>query len=67
VNGDASEPFILLPAPLPINSISYVASGPVTFYVEAGDFPTLSLGGQSVSPLTNTAQVSIVGYLVAAS
>jgi hypothetical protein len=67
VNGDPSQPFILLPAPLPISSISYVASGPVTFYVEAGAAPTLSLGGQFVSPLTNTAQASIVGYLVAAS
>lgn len=67
VNGDTSQPFILLPAPVPISPVSYLASGPVTFYVEAGDIPTLTLGGNAVSPLTNSAQASIVGYLVAAS
>ena len=66
VNGDVAEPFILLPAPVSIAD-GYLASGPVTFYVEAGSVPTLSMIGQFVSPLSITAVASIVGHLVPAT
>jgi hypothetical protein len=65
--GGFDEESILLPAPVRIGFDSYVASGPVTFYVDAGDDPTLSLGGQFVLPTSNTAHASIVGYFVPAS
>ena len=58
---------ILLPAPVNIGFDSYLASGPVTFYVEAGQSPTLELGGQFVQPVSNTAEVAVTGYLVPAA
>ena len=69
INGNISinDPEILLPAPAPIGPDNYIASGPVTYYVDAGDQPTLSLGGQFVIPSSNTAFASVVGYLVDAS
>ena len=66
VNGQTS-PSILLPAPQRIGFDSYVAAGPVTFYVGAGGVPTLELGGQFVQPVSNTAEVSLVGHLVPAA
>ena len=69
INGNVgiNDPQILLPAPAPISPDNYIASGPVTYYVDAGDQPTLSLGGQFVIPTSNTAFASVVGYLVDAS
>ncbi|HET9442614.1 MAG TPA: hypothetical protein VFO65_04780 [Acidimicrobiales bacterium] len=66
VNG-ATSPSILLPAPVRIGFDSYVAAGPVSFYVGPGQTPTLELGGQFVLPVSNTAEVSLVGYLVPAA
>lgn len=66
VDGQTS-PSVILPAPQRIGFDSYIASGPVTFYVPGGGVPTLELGGQFVLPVSNTAEVAIVGYLVAAS
>lgn len=57
---------ISLPAPVRIGFDTYVASAPVTFYVNAGQAPTLSLGGQFTSG-SLTATASVVGYLVSAS
>jgi len=68
VNGNGiDEPQIALPAPVRIGFDTYVASAPVTFYAEAGQTPTLELGGQFVQPASLTADASIVGYLVPAS
>ncbi len=41
----------------------YFGGGPVTFYVEAGHTPSIAVSGGSVRR-SNTAQVSIAGYLV---
>lgn len=62
-SGDA----ILLSAPVNIGFDTWLAAGPVTFYVEAGQTPTLELGGQFVQPASLTAEVAISGYLVPAS
>ena len=67
VNGNGTEdPQILLPAGVATSPTSFVAAGPVTFYAEAGDVPTLSLQGQFTQPVSNTAQAGIVGYFVPA-
>lgn len=67
VNGNGiNDPQIELPAPQPRGFDIYIASGPVSFYAEAGDVPTLSLGGQHINTST-TAHASVVGYLVDAS
>jgi hypothetical protein len=67
VNGnDITDPQILLPAAVLIGFTSYVASGPVTFYAEAGAVPTMSLQGQFVQPVSNTAEAAIVRYYVPA-
>ena len=63
INGSFSEPSILLPAQR-TGFDTHLASGPVTFYVDAGDEPTLGLNGQFVQPASLTASASIVGYLV---
>jgi hypothetical protein len=57
---------IVLPAPSFIGNNYYVASSPVTFYVEPGSSPTLFLAGNRVDASGSySAQASIVGYLVA--
>jgi hypothetical protein len=57
---------IVLPAPSFIGYNYYVVSSPVTFYVEPGSSPTLSLSGNRVDASGSySAQASIVGYLVA--
>ncbi len=66
INGSFSEPSILLPAER-LGFDTYLASGSVTFYVEAGDQPTLGLLGQFVQPASLTATASIVGHLVPAT
>ena len=53
-------------ANLPATSIglnTYIASGPVTFYVDAGNVPTVLVNGQFLST-SNTAVVTVTGYLV---
>jgi len=67
VNGNGINQSILLPAPVRIGFDTYIASGPVTFYAEAGDVPTMQLAGQFVQPASLTAEASVVGYLVATS
>ena len=57
----------LAPSPQRIGFDSYIASGPVTLFVEAGRQPGIDLGGQFVLPVSNTAEVSIAGYLVPAT
>jgi hypothetical protein len=63
INGNFNEPSVLLPAQR-IGFDTHLASGPVSFYVDAGDEPTLGLQGQFVQPASLTATASIVGYLV---
>jgi hypothetical protein len=65
--GGQTSPSILLPTPQLTGFTSYIAAGPVTFYVGAGGVPTIELGGQFVLPVSNTAEVSLVGYLVPAA
>jgi hypothetical protein len=68
INGnDSTDPQILLPAAVQVGTVNWVAAGPVTLYAEAGDVPTMSLQGQFVQPVSNTAEASIVGHLVDAS
>jgi hypothetical protein len=64
VTANGLDESILLPAPERIGFDSYIASGPVTLFVEAGRHPGIDLGGQFVLPVSNTAEVSITGYLV---
>src|SRR4051794_26374006 len=66
INGSFNRPSIVLPAERS-GFDSYVASGPVTFYVDAGNKPTLDRQGQFVQPASLTASASIVGYLPPAS
>lgn len=66
INGNFNRPSIILPAERS-GFDTVVASGPVTFYVDAGDKPTLDLQGQFVQPASLTASASIVGYLSNAS
>jgi hypothetical protein len=63
INSSFSKPSILLPAQRS-GFDTYLASGAVTFYVDAGDKPTLGLEGQFVQPASLTASASIVGYLI---
>jgi len=68
VNGNGiNQPQIILPAAVLSGFTAWVAASPVTFYAEAGDVPTVSLGGQFVQPVSATAHASIVGHLVDAS
>ena len=68
VNGNGiNQPQVILPAAVLSGFSNWVAASPVTFYAEAGDVPTVSVGGQFVQPVSNTAHVSIVGHLVDAS
>lgn len=67
INGNGiDEPQINMPAPVRIGFDSYIASGPITLYADAGDVPTVSLGGQFVQPASITAQVGLVGHLIPA-
>jgi hypothetical protein len=67
INGNGiDEPQINLPAPVRTGFDSYIASGPITLYADAGDVPTVSLGGQFVQPASTTAQVGLVGHLIPA-
>lgn len=59
-----SEASILLPPPTSLGGTNVSTASPVTFYVEAGDQPEISVGGQFVSGVSNTAQVALVGHLV---
>jgi hypothetical protein len=55
---------------LPAERIGFdtvLASGPVTFYVDAGNTPTLELQGQFVQPASLSVTASIVGYLTPSS
>jgi hypothetical protein len=63
INSSFSQPSILLPAHR-TGFDTYLASGPVTFYVDGGDTPTMDLQGQFVQPASLTASATIVGYLV---
>jgi hypothetical protein len=63
INSSFNEPSILLPTQR-AGFDTYIASGPVTFYVDGGDKPTIDLQGQFVQPASLTATASIVGYLV---
>ena len=63
INSSFGEPSILLPAEK-TGFDTYLASGPVTFYVDEGDKPTMDLQGQFVQPASLTASATIVGYLV---
>ena len=68
VNGNGiNQPQILLPAAVLAGNVNWVAAGPVTFYAEAGDVPTMSLQGQFTQPVSNTAVAAMVGHLVDAS
>lgn len=62
-----SDRSVLLPAPTNVGFTSMVASGPVTFFVEAGRSPTLEMTGQYVLPVSNTAEAAVTGYLVPAT
>jgi hypothetical protein len=57
---------LMLPAPA-LDGLGrfYLSSSPVTFYVDEGYHPLMILGGQyMLANGENTAQVSVVGYLV---
>jgi hypothetical protein len=55
---------VLLPAPLSIGPGTFIASSPLTFYVEAGLSPVLMLQGNNVGFASLTATAAVVGYLV---
>ena len=55
-----------LPAPVNAGNSRYLASGPVTYYFEAGETPYIFITGSSVIT-SNTGHASIIGYLVPTS
>jgi hypothetical protein len=61
-----ASPQVMLPPPQKVGGGLFVTGGPVAFYVEPGDVPSMALEGVG---LDNTdlypAKASIVGYLVA--
>jgi hypothetical protein len=52
-----------LPAPVNVGGNRYVASGPVTYYFEAGEIPYVFITGSSVVT-NNTGHASVIGFLV---
>jgi hypothetical protein len=65
IDGSIFGTTLLLPIPIHEGFNKYIASSPVTFYVEAGHQPSLFLSGQFVaSDNVNTAEATIVGYLI---
>jgi hypothetical protein len=63
-NGTGDRIYLPLPAGTDFGGV--LVSGPVTFYIEAGNQPTMRLAGQFVLPVSRTAQAALVGYLVPA-
>ena len=64
-DGSAPGDGLLLPAPAYIGLSEYIASSPVTFYIEAGKAPTVSAMGQFVTNDGSiTAEATVVGYLI---
>ncbi len=55
-----------LPAPVNVGNSRYLASGPVTYYFEAGETPYIFITGSSVIT-SDTGHASIIGYLVPTS
>jgi hypothetical protein len=53
-----------LPLPQSYGFGTYVGGAPVTLYVEAGQNPTVALGGVNVSSSSTSAQVTVVGHLI---
>ena len=64
VNGGFSGVDAPLPAPQYIGFNYYVTASPVTYYVEAGQQPTIFLAGNPVRISGNSSEVFISGYLV---
>jgi len=55
---------VYLPLPQDSGFHTYVGSGPLTFFVEAGENPTVVLGGYDLDTSEISADVMIVGHLV---
>jgi hypothetical protein len=55
---------LLLPAPVSTGPGTFIASSPLTFYVEAGLSPVLELQGINIGFASLTATAAVVGYLV---
>ncbi|MFN2544172.1 MAG: hypothetical protein ABR600_06320 [Actinomycetota bacterium] len=60
----SGDDFILLPPAAPLAFDKYLSAGQVTFFVGPGQAPTMELQGQFIQPVSNTAEISISGYLV---
>ena len=54
----------LLPAPVSIGPGTFIASSPLTFYVEAGKSPVLQLQGNNIGFASLSATAAVVGHLV---
>ena len=54
----------LLPAPVSTGPGTFVASSPITYYVEAGRSPVLQLQGINIAFASLTATAAVVGHLV---
>ena len=55
---------VFLPTPQFIGANSYVAAGPISLYVEAGQFPRVVLSGTGLNTVSTSAPISLVGYFV---
>jgi len=55
---------VYLPLPQTYGFGTYVGGAPITLFVEAGNSPTVALGGLSVNSSSTSAQAAIVGHLV---
>ena len=55
---------VYLPLPQTYGFGTYVGGSPVTLFVDAGNNPTVALGGLNVNLSSTSAQVAIVGHLV---
>jgi hypothetical protein len=67
INGgpaDARPPTLYLPVPVAAGGYSYVTSSPITFFADAGQRPTLELGGGVVTSNSFVAVATLSGYFV---
>ncbi|HEY2381334.1 MAG TPA: hypothetical protein VGK48_09155 [Terriglobia bacterium] len=65
-NGNFFSDFQYLAAPSNLGFNRVIVGGPITYYVDAGNMPSLFLGGNQVSTGSLSAEATIAGYLISA-
>ena len=64
VNGNVFSSMVLPAREMTDGSNRFLSSGPVMYFVEAGQLPSVFCQGSNVKPTNSSTYVSIVGYLV---